>query len=141
MKTLPSDSVVGNNLHFHYEAKAVALLGLGFGLLSLDRWSLATLFPYISKDLNLNYQDLGNLTGILAIAWGITASLATRAPGHRPILRQPPGEYSTNQSSVGSGVFSSLRRRRRALHQDPSRLELRRRPFSREAAPRFFSPS
>jgi hypothetical protein len=51
------------------EIKAVALLGLGFGLLALDRWSIATLFPSISKDLNLNYQDLGNLTGILAIAW------------------------------------------------------------------------
>jgi MFS family permease len=65
-----------------YEAKAVALLGLGFGLLALDRWSLATLFPQISKDLHLNYQDLGNLTGILAIAWGITAILVGRAADH-----------------------------------------------------------
>src|ERR1700719_2047434 len=108
MRTSLSDPITTKNPSSNYEAKAVALLGLGLGLLALDRWSLATLFPEISKDLNLNYQDLGNLTGILAIAWGITASLATRAPGHRPILRQPPGEYSTNQSSVGSGVFSSL---------------------------------
>jgi hypothetical protein len=48
----------------NYEIKAVALLGLGFGLLALDRWSIATLFPSISKDLNLNYQDLDNLTGV-----------------------------------------------------------------------------
>jgi hypothetical protein len=68
MTTLRSNPIVKHNPPSKYEAKAVALLGLGFGLLALDRWSLATLFPEISKDLNLNYQDLGNLTGILAIA-------------------------------------------------------------------------
>jgi MFS family permease len=66
----------------NYEPKAVLLLGLGFGLLALDRWSLATLFPAISKDLHLNYQDLGNLTGVLAIAWGITAIFVGRAADH-----------------------------------------------------------
>ena len=65
-----------------YEAKAVALLGLGFGLLALDRWSLATLFPEISKDLHLNYQYLGNLTVTLAIAWGFTAIVVGRAADH-----------------------------------------------------------
>jgi MFS family permease len=71
------------------EIKAVALLGLGFGLLALDRWSIATLFPAISKDLNLNYQDLGNLTGVLAIAWGITAIITGRVAdrlGRRKVL-------------------------------------------------------
>ena len=77
-----SRSVALNNPPAHYEAKAVALLGLGFGLLSLDRWSLATLFPSISKDLHLNYQDLGNLTGVLAIAWGLTAILVGHAADH-----------------------------------------------------------
>jgi MFS family permease len=66
----------------NYEAKTVGLLGLGFGLLALDRWSLATLFPSISKDLHLNYQDLGNLSGILAIAWGVTAIIMGRAADH-----------------------------------------------------------
>lgn len=66
------------NPPINYETKAVALLGLGFGLLALDRWSIAVLFPAISKDLNLNYQDLGNLTGVLAIAWGITAIIMGR---------------------------------------------------------------
>jgi MFS family permease len=73
----------------NYEVKAVVLLGLGFGLLALDRWSIATLFPFISKDLNLNYQDLGNLTGVLAIAWGITAIITGRVAdrlGRRKVL-------------------------------------------------------
>src|SRR5258708_16082938 len=77
------------NQSTNYEIKAVALLGLGFGLLALDRWSIATLFPSISKDLNLNYQDLGNLTGVLAIAWGITAIIMGRVAdrlGRRKVL-------------------------------------------------------
>jgi MFS family permease len=82
MTTLLSSRPVRKNLPRNYEAKAVALLGLGFGLLSLDRWSLATLYPYVSKDLNLNYQDLGNLTGVLAIAWGFTAIIMGRAADH-----------------------------------------------------------
>src|SRR6476660_7057126 len=82
MTTSLSHPITAKNPPSNYEAKAVALLGLGFGLLALDRWSLATLFPQISKDLHLNYQDLGNLTGILAIAWGITAILVGRAADH-----------------------------------------------------------
>src|SRR5258708_24935156 len=77
------------NQSANYEIKAVALLGLGFGLLALDRWSIATLFPSIGKDLNLNYQDLGNLTGVLAIAWGITAIIMSRVAdrlGPRAVL-------------------------------------------------------
>lgn len=77
------------SLSSHYEAKAVGLLGIGFRLLALDRWSLATLFPSISKDLHLNYQDLGNLSGILAIAWGVTAIFMGRAAdrlGWRKVL-------------------------------------------------------
>ena len=56
-----------------YEWKAVLLLSLGFGLVSLDRWIIAPLFPMMMQDLNLNYQDLGNITGALAIAWGISS--------------------------------------------------------------------
>jgi MFS family permease len=89
METALSSSVVRKHSPPNYEAKAVILLGLGFGLLSLDRWSLATLFPYISKDLHLNYQDLGNLSGVLAIAWGFTAIIMGRAAdrfGRRKVL-------------------------------------------------------
>lgn len=59
-----------------YEWKAVALLALGFGLVSIDRFMIMPLFPVIMKDLGLDFQDLGLVTGILAIAWGITALFA-----------------------------------------------------------------
>lgn len=59
-----------------YEWKAVTLLTLGFGLVGLDRWIIAPLFPSMMKDLNLNYQDLGNIVGALGLAWGIFAVVA-----------------------------------------------------------------
>src|ERR1700691_5911201 len=59
-----------------YQWKAVTLLGLGFGLVGLDRWIIAPLFPAMMKDLHLGYQDLGNLIGILGICWGVFAVVA-----------------------------------------------------------------
>jgi predicted MFS family arabinose efflux permease len=72
-----------------YEWKAVTLLGLGFGLVGLDRWIIAPLFPSMMKDLGLGYQQLGNLIGILGLAWGFFAivmgGLSDRI-GHRKVL-------------------------------------------------------
>ena len=59
-----------------YEWKAVTLLTLSFGLVGLDRWIIAPLFPSIVKDLHLNYQDLGNIIGALGLAWGVFAGVA-----------------------------------------------------------------
>lgn len=59
-----------------YEWKAVTLLTLGFGLVGLDRWIIAPLFPSMMKDLNLNYQDMNNIVGALGLSWGIFAILA-----------------------------------------------------------------
>jgi predicted MFS family arabinose efflux permease len=58
-----------------YEWKAVTLLGLGFGLVGLDRWIIAPLLPSIMKDLNLNPQDAGNIIGILGLSWGFFAAI------------------------------------------------------------------
>jgi predicted MFS family arabinose efflux permease len=58
-----------------YEWKAILLLTLGFGLVGLDRMILPPLFPAMMGDLKLDYQDLGNLVGILGIAWGVSAIL------------------------------------------------------------------
>lgn len=58
-----------------YEWKAVLILSLAFGLVGLDRFILPPLFPTMMKDLNLDYQDLGNLVGILGLAWGVSAIL------------------------------------------------------------------
>ncbi|RDK02028.1 MFS transporter [Paraburkholderia lacunae] len=56
-----------------YEIKTLVLLGLGFGLVGLDRWIVAPLFPHMMRELNLNFQQLGSLIGILSVAWGIWA--------------------------------------------------------------------
>jgi len=58
-----------------YEWKAVALLALAFGTVGLDRMVLAPLFPSMMTDLRLNYQDLGNIVGILGVFWGLSAFL------------------------------------------------------------------
>jgi predicted MFS family arabinose efflux permease len=54
-----------------YEWQAILLLALGFGLVGLDRWIIAPLFPAMMADLKLTYADLGNIIGILGFTWGI----------------------------------------------------------------------
>jgi MFS family permease len=56
-----------------YEFKAVTLLALGFGFVGLDRFMIIPMFPAIAKDLHLGYEDIGVITGVLSIAWGIAA--------------------------------------------------------------------
>ena len=72
-----------------YEWKAVALLAVGFGLVGLDRWIIAPLFPFIAQDLGLAAGDIGRLAGILGILWGVFAIFSGRLSdkiGHRKIL-------------------------------------------------------
>lgn len=58
-----------------YEWKAVAVLSLGFGLVGLDRWIITPLFPFIMRDLHLDYSQIGALAGVLAVCWGVSAIL------------------------------------------------------------------
>ncbi|NWD77306.1 MFS transporter [Pseudomonas gingeri] len=72
-----------------YEWKTVLLLALGFGLVGLDRWILAPLFPSIMDDLHLSYSQLGTLVGALALAWGTFSILIGNVSdrvGRRAIL-------------------------------------------------------
>ena len=72
-----------------YEWKAVALLGIGFGLVGLDRWIIAPLFPFIAQDLGLADGDVGRLAGILGILWGVLAIFSGAVSdkiGHRKVL-------------------------------------------------------
>ena len=71
-----------------YEWKAVALLGLGFGLVGLDRWIIAPLFPFIVADLGLADGDVGRL----AIRSRITATI----PGSS--RRRPRSTRTTSRS-------------------------------------------
>ncbi|GAA0284062.1 MFS transporter [Alteraurantiacibacter aestuarii] len=56
-----------------YEWKIILILSLTFGLVGLDRFILPVLFPAFMDELGLTYEDLGNLVGILAVFWGISA--------------------------------------------------------------------
>lgn len=72
-----------------YEWKTVALLGIGFGLVGLDRWIIASLFPSIAIDLGLPEGEIGRLSGWLGIAWGVLAICSGRLSdriGHRKVL-------------------------------------------------------
>ena len=72
-----------------YEWKAVLLLSIGFGLVGLDRFMIQPLFPVMMEDLKLDYQDIGLISGVLAIAWGASAIFCGRLAektGHRKIL-------------------------------------------------------
>jgi MFS family permease len=53
--------------------KIILILSVAFGLVGLDRFILPVLFPSMMGELHLTYADLGNLVGILAVAWGIAA--------------------------------------------------------------------
>jgi predicted MFS family arabinose efflux permease len=71
------------------EFKTVALMALGFGLVGIDRFLIATMFPVIAADLHLSYGDIGVITGALAIAWGASALLTGNASdriGRRAVL-------------------------------------------------------
>jgi MFS family permease len=72
-----------------YEWKAVALLGVGFGLVGLDRWIIAPLWPEIYPDLGVAESAVGTLAGVLGILWGVFAIFSGRLSdkiGHRKVL-------------------------------------------------------
>lgn len=92
-----------------YEFKAVGLLALGFGMVGLDRFIINPLFPVIAKDLGLNYQDLGFISAVLALSWGIASIFAGRLSdriGRKKIL--VPAVVIFSLLVAGSGLASGL---------------------------------
>lgn len=97
-----------------YEWKIILLLTLAFGLVGLDRWVLPTLFAaQMGADLHLTSGDLGNLVGILGVAWGVSAffmgGLSDRI-GRRRVLVPAIVAFSVLSilSGVAGGVVSLL---------------------------------
>ena len=96
-----------------YEWRAVILLSLGFGLVGIDRFMIMPLFPVMMKDLGLNYQDLGHITGALSIAWGISAMFMGRLSdriGHRKVIIPAIVVFSllAGLSGLATGVGSLI---------------------------------
>jgi MFS family permease len=71
-------AAAGASQKISYCWKLVPLLALGFGLVGLDRFVLIPLFPVMTKELRLTYQDLGLASGVLALTWGIAAIFCGR---------------------------------------------------------------
>jgi MFS family permease len=96
-----------------YEFKVVALMTIGFGLVGLDRFIINPLFPVIQKELNLNYQDLGLISGILALAWGLASAMSgplSDRYGRKRMLVPAVLVFSLLVASTGlaTGLFSML---------------------------------
>lgn len=71
------------------EFRIVTVMALGFGLVGIDRFLIATMYPVIARDLHLSYGDIGVITGALALAWGAAALLTGNASdriGRRLVL-------------------------------------------------------
>ncbi|MFM0325740.1 MFS transporter [Caballeronia glebae] len=105
--------MTSNRWDTSYEWKAVTLLALGFGLVGLDRWLIAPLFPAIMKDLHLTAQDVGNCIGILGLSWGVFAALMggiSDKIGRRKVLIPAIIAFSllSGFSGVAGGLVSLL---------------------------------
>lgn len=92
-----------------YEWKIILVLSLTFGLVGLDRFILPVLFPAFMEELGLTYEDLGNLVGILAVFWGLSAfamGFLSDRVGRRKVLI--PAVVIFSLMSVFSGMVGGL---------------------------------
>jgi MFS family permease len=65
------------------------LLTVAWGLVGLDRFAINPLFPYMMKELGLDYQDIGNLSSALSLSWGVASIVMGRMAdrvGRRKII-------------------------------------------------------
>ena len=86
---ISGSSSVAQRWETNYEWKIVLLLGLGFGLVGMDRFVIGPLWNTIAADLGLDPGAIGTLAGLTAVAWGTFAIVFGRLAdkwGHRKIL-------------------------------------------------------
>jgi predicted MFS family arabinose efflux permease len=91
------------------EVAGIAILSLGFGLVGIDRFLIATMYPTIARDLHLDYGDIGTITGALAIAWGIAALIMGNLSDHIGQRRVLVGSLIAFSLLIGaSGLATGL---------------------------------
>ena len=108
-----ASSAGGESWDTSYEVKIIFILSIAFGLVGLDRFILPVLFPSMMGDLHLTYADLGNLVGILAVAWGIAAfamGYMSDRMGRRKVLIPAVVLFSllSALSGIAAGLVSLL---------------------------------
>ena len=108
-----ASSAGGGSWDTSYEVKIIFILSIAFGLVGLDRFILPVLFPSMMGDLHLTYADLGNLVGILAVAWGIAAfamGYMSDRMGRRKVLIPAVVLFSllSALSGIAAGLVSLL---------------------------------
>jgi predicted MFS family arabinose efflux permease len=91
------------------EVAGIAILSLGFGLVGIDRFLIATLYPTIARDLHLDYGDIGTITGALALAWGLAALIMGNLTDHIGQRRVLVGSLIAFSLLIGgSGLATGL---------------------------------
>jgi predicted MFS family arabinose efflux permease len=91
------------------EIAGIAVLSLGFGLVGIDRFLIATMYPTIAHDLHLSYGDIGTITGALAIAWGVAALIMGNLSDHIGQRRVLVGSLIAFSLLIGaSGLATGL---------------------------------
>ncbi|HUL83391.1 MAG TPA: MFS transporter, partial [Gammaproteobacteria bacterium] len=114
MQKAQGRAATGGSWDTAYEWRAVTLLGIGFGLVGLDRWIIATLLPLgMAADLHLDVQDGSNAVGALGLAWGVLAIFSGRLSdkvGHRKVLIPAILLFSllSGLSGLATGVASLI---------------------------------
>ncbi len=95
-----------------YEIKAVALLAAGFGVVGLDRFIINPLFPTMQRELGLSYQDLGLISAVLALSWGVASIFSGRISdrlGYKPVIVASAIAFSVLVATTGlAGSLTSL---------------------------------
>jgi len=91
------------------EFAGITVLSLGFGLVGIDRFLIATMYPTIARDLHLGYGDIGIITGALAIAWGFAALVMGNISDHVGQRRVLVGSLIAFSLLIGaSGLATGL---------------------------------
>ncbi|KUO77135.1 MAG: hypothetical protein APF81_21495 [Desulfosporosinus sp. BRH_c37] len=60
---------------FRYENFMLVFMFIAFGLVFMDRFGLAMLFPMIAPDLKLSGAQMGMTMSILSLSWGVSSYL------------------------------------------------------------------
>ena len=93
-----------------YEYAAVAMLGITFGLVWLDRNAVNVLMPFIVKDLRFTATEVGLVGSVVSITWalaGYAAGHASDAMGRRKSLLLA-AVVLFSLCSAGSGLATSF---------------------------------